>query len=443
MKTEISLKSLGRLFYIVDPREETFEKIEDVPDYVTEVLPLFIIIMFIEILMSLWKKKPNYSLLDSVGSISQGICSESAKLLFKGVPLAAYIWVYDNWRVTNLPWNSVWTWLICFIGVDFGYYWLHRASHEINILWAAHQVHHSSEYYNVTTAVRQSALQNYLTWMFYLPLALGIPPSVFLIHQQFNLIYQFWIHTELIRNLGPLEYILNTPRHHRVHHGRNRYCIDKNYAGTFIIWDRIFGTFECEEEEVVYGATHPVTTFDPFYLQLGHFTHIFKTFWEVKGFTNKLSVLFKGPGWAPGKPRLGLIQDIPDVHAPIDRYNPHLPTWCKVYVLVHFSLILVAFMELADRDGSFNQLTVICGLMYCMLSLTSFGLIMDKKYWAPLVEFARCLLYYTVDLYFLPSEESSYYVFIMALRAVFLFSALLWTLFLVQVVSLKFHKKIK
>lgn len=440
MIRNLSFRSLGRMFYLVDPRNEIFETIGDVPDYVTEVMPLFCVIVMIELMITRWKNKDYINLSDSLGSISQGVLSECSRLLLRGVPLAAYIWVYNNWRLVTLPWDSVWTWLLCFIGVDFGYYWLHRASHELNILWAAHQVHHSSECYNLSTALRQSVLQSYSTWMFYLPLALGIPPSIFLVHQQFNLLYQFWIHTQVIKTLGPLEYIINTPSHHRVHHGRNRYCIDKNYAGTLIIWDRLFGTFEQESEEVIYGVTHPLTTFDPTYVQLCHYIHIFKTFLEVKGLQNKLSVLFKGPGWAPGKPRLGSIEDIPDVHAPQEKYNPQLPLWCKLYVLVHFSLVTVAFVDLANRHASMNQVTILCGIMYCMLSLTCFGAIMDKKFWAPLLEVVRCILYFTVD-FFLSSAASSYHVLIMALRITFLFSALLWSFHLVQVFSVKIHKK--
>lgn len=147
----------------------------------------------------------------------------------------------------------------------------------MNILWATHQSHHSAEDYNLSTALRQGVMQSYASWMFYLPLALVVPPPIFLMHTQMNLLYQFWIHTEIISNLGPLEYILNTPSHHRVHHGRNPYCIDKNYAGVFIIWDRIFGTFapERENEPIAYGLIHPINTFDPLETQVfeNHFNY--------------------------------------------------------------------------------------------------------------------------------------------------------------------------
>ncbi|KFO90389.1 Alkylglycerol monooxygenase, partial [Buceros rhinoceros silvestris] len=217
---------------------------------------------------------------------------------------------------------------------------------EVNILWAAHQVHHSSEDYNLFTALRQSILQKYTSWIFNLPMALFIPPSVFAVHLQFNLLYQFWIHTEVITNLGPLEWILNTPSHHRVHHGRNPYCIDKNYGGTLIIWDRIFGTFEAEDEKVVYGLTHPVNSFDPIMLQLRPLAHIWNTFWATPGFCNKLSVIFKGPGWGPGKPRLGLPEEIPVITGKEVPFNPSVPGYLNSYAVVHFAVIVDLYTEL-------------------------------------------------------------------------------------------------
>ncbi|XP_074051512.1 alkylglycerol monooxygenase-like isoform X4 [Macrotis lagotis] len=221
-------------------------------------------------------------------------------------------------------------------------------------MWAAHQTHHSSEDYNLTTALRQSVFQIYTSWIFYCPLALFIPPPVFAVHIQFNLLYQFWIHTQIIDNLGPLELILNTPSHHRVHHGRNRYCIDKNYASTLIIWDRIFGTFEAESEKVTYGLTHPINTFEPFKVQFHHLYYMWTTFWITPGFWNKLSVIFKGPGWSPGKPRLGLSEEIPE---------------------------------------ALSQVTLLLRSGYIMLTLTSIGFLMEERPQAPILETIRCSVF--------------------------------------------------
>lgn len=441
------LEVLGYLFYAVSPEKTSFEKMEEVPDYITEVVPFFIMFLLIELFVGLWKKKPVHRVNDCIGSISQGMLQELSKVLVRGIQFAAYIYIYNNWRIVTLPWDSAWTWWICFLGVDLGYYWLHRASHEINILWAAHQVHHSSEDYNLSTALRQSVFQNYSVWMFYLPLAFGIPPSVFLVHHQFNTLYQFWIHTEFIRNLGPLEYVLNTASHHRVHHGRNRYCIDKNYAGTLIIWDRMFGTFEAESEQVVYGLTHPINTFQPFQVQLAHYIHIWKTFWEMKGLKNKLSVIFKGPGWEPGKPWHGCIEDIPDVHAPVEKYDPKLPTWLNIYVAVHFILVVLGQIEITERYGSFSQTIVLSAILYQIFSLTSIGALLDGKSYASWLEFLRCVMFFGVDYYLLPvtrvamASAGVRWCFLSFLRVYFLFSAILWSWLCLKSTSVHFHSK--
>ena len=205
--------------------------------------------------------------------------------------MTAYTWIHDRFNIFPwLSWDSSISYWIAFIAIDFCYYWFHRMSHgktnlfrldldfivafclskEVNLFWATHQTHHSAENFNLSTAFRQGFLQPYFSWIFYLPLALVIRPRTFLIHAQMNLLYQFWTHTEVISKLGPLEFIFNTPSHHRVHHGRNPYCIDKNYGGILIIWDRLFGTFAAErdDEEIAYGLVHSFVSFNPIKIQV-------------------------------------------------------------------------------------------------------------------------------------------------------------------------------
>ncbi|EDV28202.1 uncharacterized protein TRIADDRAFT_3988, partial [Trichoplax adhaerens] len=256
------------LFYLVAPSESMFQTVQEVPEYVKQVVPLFISAIILEIIIkSIMGIGSSARVNDIIGSLSAGIISRLPQLYFGSLELGAYIWFYEHYNLVRLPWNSYWTWIFCLLSVDMGYYWVHRFGHEVNLFWAAHQVHHSSEEYNLSTALRQSVLQQYFSWVCYLPLALLVPPPVFLVHIQLNLIFQFWIHTEVIDKIGPLEYFLNTPSHHRVHHSRNPQYIDKNYAGVLIIWDRIFGTFEPEDEEGVYGLTSPVATWNPLWVQ--------------------------------------------------------------------------------------------------------------------------------------------------------------------------------
>ncbi|XP_042744478.1 alkylglycerol monooxygenase isoform X4 [Lagopus leucura] len=342
-------QQLRALFYVLSPSESAFRTLEEVPDYVEKSIPFFIAFIVLEFAVS-WVQQHKLPgrINDGISSLSLGILSRLPDVLFRSVDLVSYIYVWNNYRLFELPWDSPWTWYLTFLGVDFAYYWFHRISHEANILWAAHQVHHSSEDYNLFTALRQSFLQRYTSWMFNLPMALFIPPSVFAVHLQFNLLYQFWIHTEVVTNIGPLEWILNTPSHHRVHHGRNPYCIDKNYGGTLIIWDRIFGTFEAEDAKVVYGLTHPVNSFDPILLQ-------------VTG------------------------NEVP--------FNPSVPAYLNCYAVVHFAVIMELYIDLLATVTTLSQENILLRIAIIILSLTSFGFLMEKRPKAGILEIIRCSVF--------------------------------------------------
>uniref|UniRef100_A0AC11E666 Alkylglycerol monooxygenase n=1 Tax=Ovis aries TaxID=9940 RepID=A0AC11E666_SHEEP len=387
-------QGIRMMFYVMKPSETSFQTLEEVPDYVRKATPLFISLMLLELVISWIRKgKPLGGLDDALASLSAGIMSQLPRLFYRSIELTSYVYIWENYRLISLPWDSPWTWYLTFLGVDFGYYWFHRMAHEVNIMWAGHQTHHSSEGYNLSTALRQSVLQIYTSWIFYSPLALFIPPSVYAVHLQFNLLYQFWIHTEVIDNLGPLELILNTPSHHRVHHGRNRYCIDKNFAGTLIIWDRIFGTFEAENEKVVYGLTHPINTFEPFKVQFHHLVNIWTTFWATPGLFNKFSVIFKGPGWSPGKPRLGLIEEIPEVEGKEVPFSSSASQLLKMYVVAQFALMLAFYEETFADKAVLSQVTLLLRVCFIILTLTSIGFLLDQRPKAAVLETFRCLVF--------------------------------------------------
>ena len=198
--------------------------------------------------------------------------------------------------VTRCQWKLIWPWIVLILLDDFLYYWFHRVSHESRYFWNYHVVHHSSNQYNLSVAVRQSWFGGTSHWVFYLPVALlGFPLWAFVMVHGFNLIYQFWIHTELIKRMGPLEWILNTPSHHRVHHGVNEQYQDKNYGGIFIVWDRLFGTFEAEEEKVTYGITNRLESYNPLWINLHAW---FETFAALKGDNSlwqKFKIMFGSP----------------------------------------------------------------------------------------------------------------------------------------------------
>ncbi|KAG2237640.1 fatty acid hydroxylase superfamily-domain-containing protein [Thamnidium elegans] len=410
-----ALQGIGRLFYVISPKTTTFATFEEVPDYIAEAIPFFVLLIVLEFLTLLFKDggkslrkdrvwgASRHSVNDLIGSIGAGMMQQLSKFFIYNLTIKSYLYVYDNFRIVDLDPFNIWVWVAGFFITDLAYYFFHRGAHEINLFWATHVVHHSSEYYNQSTALRQSIFQPYCSWIFDLPAALFIPPSVFAVHKQFNTLFQFWIHTEVVGKLGPLEYIINTPSAHRVHHGRNPYCIDKNYAGTLIIWDIIFGTFELERtsaedkhglEPVAFGLTHPIDTFDPFTIQFHHMRHVLGTCWSTPGLVNKFKVLFYGPGWHDDTPRTGLLEEIPLIakDVPPQKYDPSLSLGINIYVLIQFALVIAVNGLLLDHQPGvldFSVEFVTAG--YVFVTLTVFGRIFDQKTWAIETEFVRTL----------------------------------------------------
>jgi len=397
------LKNFGYLFYIANPYETSFEKLSDIPkpDYVGRAFPYFFGLIFMEQIILKLKGKEGIRLNDGFSSVANGIIMVLREMLMRGTMLSAYLYIYANWRIYELPWDSLMTWIVTAILVDFAYYWVHRAAHELNILWAAHQVHHSSEDYNMTTALRQSLMQGFGSMPFYLPLAFFIPPTQTIVHQQFNLIYQFWIHTEVVDNIGPLEYILNTASHHRVHHGSNRYCLDKNYAGVLIIWDRMFGTFaqERKDEKIVYGLVDQPQFFNPMQHQIFYYGKVLEKAGSMTTLTDKVKAFVYGPGWFPGTERLGDSNGVPEIQQR-QKYDPKIPSWMNVYVVLHFLLVFLAFEDLGRFNLEMSFFSVLTITAYLMWTLTSLGMIFDKSSWAWPSELIRSALFFTMYVKF-------------------------------------------
>ncbi len=256
-------------------------------------IPFYTITMGIENFV-LWRKKNAYGVADTAASLSGGVGSLVVRFFWNIVFFWLLLQSYNHGlKLFTVNWMS---WILLVFLDDFAYYWVHRLSHEIRILWATHIVHHSSQRYHLATALRQSWTAPLVEAPFWLPIAfLGFPPHAILVQMSFNLIYQYWVHTETIRSLGPLEYVFNTPSHHRVHHGSNPEYIDKNYGGIFIVWDRLFGTFEPEVAPVRYGLTKNLTTHNWLKIQFHEFTDIFRDAWNAPTFREKLRQIFASP----------------------------------------------------------------------------------------------------------------------------------------------------
>lgn len=263
-------------------------------------IPAFIVLMAIEIVWA--RKNPErkgYELRDTRASLSMGILNVGFSAAAKLVSIPFFAWVYTHRLVDIGNPQSVWSWLFLLVAEDFFYYWFHRSHHEVRLLWAAHVNHHSSEHYNLSTALRQALLTPLTGPIFWAPLALlGYPPWMILTAQAWSLLYQFWLHTEAIDRIGPLEWILNTPSHHRVHHGKNVRYLDRNHGGIFIVWDRLFGTFAVESEPVIYGLTKDIKTFNLLQIGFHEVVAIARDVRRAPGLRAKLGYVFAPPGWS-------------------------------------------------------------------------------------------------------------------------------------------------
>lgn len=353
-------------------------------------IPLYFLLIGFELIYEAVRKTKLYRTNDAVSNISCGITSQITNALWGVLAVGLYQIVYQYGAIFQMP-STWWSYLILFIAVDFCYYWFHRASHEINFLWnTSHVVHHQSEDYNLSVALRQASFGGLFSMVFYLPLALlGFSAYAFLTVKGLNLIYQFWIHTEAIDRLPRwFEYLFNTPSNHRVHHGRDPKYIDKNHAGTLMIWDHLFGTYQKEEERPTYGVTKPSNTWNPVWANVMPIVDMGKQVIQTSGLTNKLKVLFYKPGWQPEE--LGGYQMAPEVDkASYRKYNKHPLKPLVSYILANFVLILIFTSYFLFTQNQYVALEKWLLAGYIVWSVAQLGLLMEQRTnWVPL-EYVR------------------------------------------------------
>ncbi|HQU85743.1 MAG TPA: sterol desaturase family protein [Pyrinomonadaceae bacterium] len=259
-------------------------------------IPFFALLIAVETYFSV-RKEENYDKKDVWTNIALGFGSVFFGFIFGFIQAFFYNLLYENVAPFQIPMNNWWSWTILLFADDFLYYWFHRVSHEMRFFWNFHVVHHSSNQYNLSVAVRQSWFSGIAHWIFYIPLGLlGFPLWAFLTMHGINLIYQFWIHTKVINKMPAwFEYIFNTPSHHRVHHGVNELYLDKNYGGIFIIFDRIFGTFVGENEAVKYGIIKPIHSYNWLWINTHGWAETFESMKTKRTFIGKLRCLFGAP----------------------------------------------------------------------------------------------------------------------------------------------------
>ncbi len=265
-------------------------------DLTVAAIPAFLALLALEYGVAHVRGREIQEARDTATSLSLGVGSVLLGIPYKAATAGLYFWVHAH-RAVDLG-DGPWAFAGALLAVDFAYYWFHRLHHEVRVLWASHVPHHSSRRYNLSTALRQPWTP-FTGLPFYLPLALVFTPAQIGAAFGINLLYQFWIHTELIGRLGPLEAVLNTPSHHRVHHGANVQYLDRNYAGILILWDRWFGTFEPEREAVRYGLTKNLESFNPFRAAFGEFWATFRDAAGAGSWRDALGYLLRPPGWKP------------------------------------------------------------------------------------------------------------------------------------------------
>jgi alkylglycerol monooxygenase len=377
-------------------------------------IPFFFVLMGVELAYSARSRRGLYRLNDSIADLGCGILSQVSGVFSKLFAIGIYVWAWHHLAVQRwLPAVPMWAdgapfvragafpgfavnarelaaWTAAFLLVDLAYYWSHRLSHGINVLWAGHVVHHSSEEYNLAVALRQSSIHGLFTWVFYLPLALiGIPPVMYVTCYALNLLYQFWIHTRAVDRMGRwTETVMNTPSHHRVHHGRNPKYLDRNHAGMLIVWDRLFGTFQAEEEEPVYGITRPLRSWNPLWANVHGFVEIARDAMRARSWRDRWMYVAGPPGWRAASEG-GPIAP-PEVTADTaESWDPAVPAGLAAYGFAQFAAALAGSFALLLNAGSMPAAHVAAAGFYVAISLAGVGGVFESAKWAGPIETAR------------------------------------------------------
>jgi len=344
-------------------------------------IPFFFLLIGIELLVLRRQRRRSYRLADAITDLGCGVGQRVLLLFFEGGLFAVYVLCYQRLRVVDVGRWPVAAWVVAVVGVDFIYYWWHRASHRVNVLWAAHIVHHQSEDYNLAVALRQAVLTPVTHLPFSLPLAmLGVPPLVYAAAEAINTLYQFWIHTETIRRLGPVEAVLNTPSHHRVHHAKNPQYLDRNYAGMFIVWDRLFGTYEPEREPPSYGITKPLASFNPLWAQVHYLVELARLA-RGRGLVERLRIWLSPPDRTGPKHATAPASD--------GKYDVAVSPRLRVYVIANFALVAAAAFSLMMWQSALSGAALVAGVAAVLLTTATLGGLMEGKWWAPALERLR------------------------------------------------------
>lgn len=360
-------------------------------NFILYAVPFFFVLIAAELIADRWRGVSNYRLADAVNSISTGVLSTTTGLLTKGVGLVTYAFALEHLVLVRLPADSVWVWVFAFVFYDFCYYWLHRMGHERNILWAAHSVHHQSEDYNLSTALRQTSTGFLLSWIFYLPMAvLGVPLLVFVSVAALNLLYQFWVHTKHIPKLGWFEWCFVTPSNHRAHHAQNALYMDRNYGGVFIIWDRLFGSFQEEDDNqpVIFGVTTPLASWNPLWANLQFYAQLWDDARRAERTWDKIRIWFMRTGWRPADVAAKYPMNKPDL-SQFRKFEVPLDSRQQWYVGLQFGVYVALGSYLMNLEHSLPTGALLLGWGAVAFGLFVLGVALENRPWAAKLEVLR------------------------------------------------------
>jgi sterol desaturase/sphingolipid hydroxylase (fatty acid hydroxylase superfamily) len=359
-------------------------------NYVEVAIPFFILAMVVEFAYGHFAKKQTYRLSDTVNSLQLGVLSRLNDVLKLGFSAVLLGWLAKQMGVPQWSMQPAWQWIVAFVAYDFCYYWKHRYGHEWRIMWASHVAHHQSEEFNLSTALRQTGT-DYIGFVFYIPLYLaGIPAAAIVTVGSLNLIYQFWVHTEHIRRVGPLEWILVTPSNHRVHHARNPEYIDRNYGGVFILWDRLFGTFKDErvDEPCVYGITTGLKSWNPLWANFHFWGETARLAWQTRNWGDKLRIWFMRPGWYPAD-----LQPHKEAASAGDwryaKFNPPNALFTRIHIFVQLWVLTFASLWLLGAEKHLPRALVLLLFGWFCFSFFVQGAWLEGRSYARRLEWLR------------------------------------------------------
>ncbi|MFT7057408.1 MAG: sterol desaturase/sphingolipid hydroxylase (fatty acid hydroxylase superfamily) [Roseivirga sp.] len=355
-------------------------------------IPVYFLLIGIELIVHRIQAVKSYRLNDAITNINCGVTSQVTGAFVKVVSIGVYTLIFDQFRIFELQSSAI-LWITAFIAYDFFYYWAHRMSHQVNLFWGGHSVHHQSEEYNLSVALRQSSTQTLWTFMFYMPMALiGINPIILVSVSAFNLLYQFWIHTESIDRLPKwFEAVFNTPSHHRVHHARNPKYIDKNHAGTFIIWDKMFGTFKQEEERPIYGITKNLNSWNPIWANVAHYSDMISDIKSIPKTKDRIRYVFEKPGWLPSYMG-GQRAPLPVDASAYTKFNTTTISSLNLYVLLQYLVLLIGTTLFLFNLNSLVLADKLLFASVIIVSVISFGGLFESKAWSFVLEAVRIIL---------------------------------------------------